>query len=144
MPGRSNLRKGSKFLEAKVLIVSLSLAVTFGFWSIFSNQDLKKTESKPPDPEDPAQQVNGQVLLPLPTLSTLVQVKTGAAAQQTSVENAQQAAPLRSVSAPEQKIVQKGVPVVEIPQPVVIVESSGGGSNSAAAPAPVTTTRSSK
>jgi hypothetical protein len=147
---RPNPRKGVKFLDTKVLIAALSLAVTLGFWNLFSNQTIQNIKKSSAENQDAAQQpqtVEQSSFPPLPTISALVDVKTETI-QQVTAQNAQQpaagSAPLRAVTAPEQKIVQKGAPVVDMGQPVVVVDSGGGNQPAGAAPAPVTTTKSSK
>ncbi len=149
---RPNSQKGVKFLDAKVLIAALSLVVTLGFWNLFSNQDLFDLKKNAPESKDPAlqpQTVDISSLPALPTLAPLVDVKAGTVQQNTAQKSAPQAgqpaatAPLRSVTAPDQKIVQNGAPIVDMGQPAVVVQS-GGGSRSGAAPAPITTTKSSK
>ena len=71
-PTRSNPRKSTKFLDAKVLIAALAILVTLGFWNLFSNPDLLAIKSVSPlvqDPPTPPQTGSGQGFPPLPTIT---------------------------------------------------------------------------
>ena len=153
---KSNSRGGSKLLDAKVFIAALAILVTLGFWNLFSNPNLLAVKTVTPQVQDPPTQQksnDGQGFPPLPTLSPLVEVTIDQpvkAASGNGPQPAGQAAPLRAVTAPDQTIVQKVKPVVEIPSAPVVV-TSGGSNHSASssgsassAPAPVTSTGSSK
>ena len=141
-------RKGPKFLDVKVFIATLALAVTIGLWNLLSMSNLQVSKANPDPLNAPAPQASGQDaqgLGPIPTLVPLVEVDTSGSLAEQPVSgggsNANQpATALRSVTAPDQTIVQKAKPVFEQPQVVVVSGGSGGGSGGAA----TVTTRSSK
>ncbi len=127
-------RKGIKFLDAKVLIATLSLAITIGLWNLFSIDAVKAEQIDPPAlasdlPDGAASQ--SQELPPLPTIVPLVELQElPAPAINAPVSQAQAnpalAAPtgkLRSVAAPPVTIVQKNKPLVDAP----VVGGGGGG-----------------
>jgi hypothetical protein len=143
-PTRPSQKKPVKFLDAKVLIATLSLASTVGMWNMFSHSALKADQNKvdpttTPPPQPPAEGLDG--LAPLPTLIPLVNVTTQQEVNtaQTAQQPAGQMPALRSVTAPTQVIVQKVKPVFD--QPAAVVSGGGGGGGSSRS---VTTTKSSR
>lgn len=151
-PTRANQPKGPKFLDAKVSIAALSIAVTAGLWNLFANSAMAAEKAGPaPDEGQTAppvveSQASEAGLLPLPTLVPLVKVTSpdaGAAAPASQPAQNGAAPALRSVSAPTAVIVQKQRPLID--QPSVQVSDGGDrGNGGGSAPAPVTTTRSSR
>ncbi len=130
---RNTPKKGIKFLDAKVFIAASSIAVTVGLWNVFSHGALldqiasqKPVQAAPADPSVAA----GQGLPPLPTLVPLINV-TAAQGSQAAALPAGQSQPntsnLRSVTAPDQVIVQKVKPVFEQTGGVVVIGGGGGG-----------------
>jgi hypothetical protein len=158
-PTHNTPRKGPKFLDTKVFIAALAVAITVGFWTLFSNNAFQPVEAAPaasitqpvqPDTDE------GQDFPPLPTLVPLIDVTlpvTVNAAPVTQVQSSNQSLPqenpaqpkaktaLRAVIAPTQVIIQKG-PIVQ--QSVDTVSSSNGGSNSGGGKKSSATTKSSK
>ncbi len=168
----STPKKKTKFMDTKIFIASLAVAVTIGLWNLLSNDAVQADKAAPtpivaPPPQPPAGESQGfpprsagpQDGLPFPPLPTLVPLMD-APAQQANGQQAAGAVPapqaqgnpqsgaLRSVTAPDQAIVQKSKPVFD--QGVVTIVNGGGGGRSASAggsssaPAPVTNTGSSK
>jgi hypothetical protein len=157
-PSQNSSRKGIKFLDTKVFIAALSVAITVGFWNLFSNNAYQSVAAAPsavtqPVPDD----TNGQDYPPLPTLVPLVDVTIPVAidtapimpqAQSNnmvvSVEKQTQPkekTALRAVAVPTQKIVQKG-PIMS--QSVDTSSSSNGGGSSGGGKKSAATTKSSK
>ncbi len=149
-PPRSQPRKGPKFLEIKILIGTLAIAVTIGLWNLFSNNAFAPAKVAPsPQSATPPQPLAGvaEGFPVLPTLVPLYQVSSlpdpaGQPVGQpaAALQPAGQPAALREVAVPTQVIVQKFKPVVSggfTSQPAS--GGSGGGS-----PAPVTQTISSR
>ncbi len=146
---QSGSRKGSKFLDVKLFIAALALAVTIGLWNLISTSSFLDTQKKSDPQTAPPPQASGQDgqgFGAIPTLVPLVEVDASAVSAVSSnsspVSNntaSQPAAALRSVTAPEQTIVQKSKITVDQQAQVVVVGSSGGGGGGA-----VATTRSSK
>jgi hypothetical protein len=138
--GPTKPRKPVKFLDTKVLIVTLSTAVTIGMWNLFSHNALavEKTQTDALPPQD---SVSGETqgLAPLPTLIPLLEM-TNQQANPSMVSNQSDQgtvpASLRPVSAPSQVIVQKVKPVVDSG----ISNTTGGGGGKS----PVAKTRSSR
>jgi hypothetical protein len=138
-------RKGPKFLDAKVLIAALSVAITFGFWNLFSSNAIQANKTGPSVtltlPPQPATDTS-QDYPPLPTLVPLVEVNFEAQPQQVQapvqaggvvpvVNNAQpaagkQAVTLRSVAVPTTVVVQKNKPQIG----AVASSNTGGDSSS--------------
>jgi hypothetical protein len=127
---RTPQRKAPKFLDTKVLIAALAMAVTIGFWNIFSSGAVQAEKAAAPTPvatvPPPTTSDTAQGLPPIPTLVPLITVSSAAPQQggNLSVNKVQpniQALPLRSVSAPSLVIVQKGKPMVDA------ASSAGGG-----------------
>lgn len=141
-PQRSAPRKGSKYLDTKMMIVTLSLAITIGLWNLFSSNAVQNVQSASGSAAEAAQPPSeaGAGSPPLPTLVPLVAVDTSTANAGALVAVGQ-SAPLRAVAIPTQQIVQKHRPIVGQP---VQASSGGGGGGGSSQPAPVTTTRSSK
>ena len=144
-------RKGAKFLDVKVFIAALALAVTIGLWNLISAGNLQAAKANPDPVTAPPPQANAQDAQgfgAIPTLVPLVEVDTTAlTASQTNVSNTtasgnQPAPALRAVTAPSQTIVQKSKPVFG--QSQVVVVSGGGGSSSSGGSPAVATTKSSK
>jgi hypothetical protein len=157
-PSQVNSHKRSKFLDLKVFIGVFSMAITIGFWNLFSTNAfaLEKASPNPiinPPPQPPvgeSQDLSSQ--LAIPTLVPLVSVSS---LQPVKSAVTQQTLPLRAAAAPTQVIVQKVKPVFY--QPVQVINGGGGGgsggSSVGGAPAaaasggsasPVTTTQSSR
>jgi hypothetical protein len=149
-PNRPAPRKGSKFLDAKIFIVTLALAITIGFWNLFSNNAIQSAQSASgaaaaESGAPPADVAAGGP--PLPTLVPLVNVSVSAADQSSAASSPQvsgNSAPLRAVAVPTQQIIQKHNPLIS--QPVQASSSGGdnGGGGGGGQPAPVAQTRSSK
>lgn len=132
-PANSPNRKGIKFLEPKILIATLALAVTLGLWNLLASELYESEKPAPPAFISGAPAENQD----LPPLATLVPVvitdgQPGAAAQPA----AQQPGGLRSVAAPTVTIVQKNIPLIDAPA----APGSGGGGTSRS----VSRTRSSR
>lgn len=140
-PQRPALRKGSKYLDTKLMIVTLSLAITIGLWNLFSSNEVQNVQSASGAAAEAAQPPSeaGAGSPPLPTLVPLVEVDTSTANAGVPAAVGQ-SAPLRAVAIPTQQIVQKHKPIIGQP----VQASSGGGGGGSSQPAPVTTTRSSK
>ena len=141
-PSRPTARKPAKFLDAKIFIVTLSLAITIGFWNLFSNNAIQSAQSAPGDAAAESAQPPAYVSAggpPLPTLVPLLDVPAAdlQAASAAAPALVGQGTPLRAVAVPTQQIVQKHNPIIG--QPVQASSGGGGGSS-----APVTQTRSSK
>lgn len=133
----TNPRKPSKFIELKLLLTALSMAVTVGLWNLFSSNAVQAEKARNLPPSPPPAPVVSQDLSSLPTLVPLISVSDQpTAAGDNPAATDKPTLKLRSVSAPSQTIVQKGHPVVD--QPGVVVITSGGGSSQG-----VTSTRSS-
>ncbi len=144
---RSTPNKKTKFLDTKIFIASLAVAVTIGLWNLLSNNAVQASEVAPTPvmalpPQPPAGEAQG--FPPLPTLVPLVDAParpaTGSGQTPQVLANAQPGS-LRSVTAPDQTIVQKSKPVFD--QGMVTI-SGGRSAGSSSAPAPVTSTGSSK
>lgn len=158
-PSQANSHKRSKFLDLKTFIAVLSIAITVGFWNLFSTNAFALEKASPNPIINPPQQPpvgESQDLssqLAIPTLVPLVSVSS---LQPAKSATTQQTLPLRAAAAPTQVIVQKVKPVFY--QPVQVINGGGGGGSaggsgggvSAAAAAnggaasPVTTTQSSR
>lgn len=142
---RAPQRKGIKFLDAKVFIAALSVAVTAGLWNLFSINAVQAElqETGPEDaypPETPM--VETQDMPALPTLVPLVKVEPQPVDSPAvlALDNKPNNPPgLRSVTAPTQVVVQKVKPVFDQPQQVV---DNGGRSGKSGRSA--TRTRSSR
>ena len=149
-PTRPTPRKGAKFLDAKILIVTLSLAITIGFWNLFSNHAIQSAQSASGDNSAESAQPPANVSAggpPLPTLVPLVDVTipdtNGAMAA--PVQGGVQAAPLRAVAVPTLEIVQKHNPIVgQAVQASSGNNGGGGGGGGGGGQPPVTSTHSSK
>ena len=160
-PSHNTPRKGPKFLDTKVFIAAMSVAITVGFWNLFSNNAFQSVIAAPAAavtlPVQPAAG-EGQGFPPLPTLVPLIDVPSPITVNTAPITQAQssdqvilqvdQAQPkrktaLRAVTAPTQIIIQKG-PIVQ--QSVDTVGSSNSNSNSEGGgkSSPVATTKSSK
>jgi hypothetical protein len=158
-PTHNTPRRGPKFLDTKVFIAALAVAITVGFWTLFSNNAFQPVEAAPSaaitQPVQP-ETGEGQDFPPLPTLVPLIDVTlpvTVNAEPVTQVKSSNQAVSqenptqpnaktsLRAVTAPTQVIIQKG-PIVQ--QSVDTVSSSNGGSNSGGGKKSSATTKSSK
>lgn len=144
---RPTPRKSSKFMDAKIFIAALTLAVTIGFWNLFSGSAYQADKAALPNgvitppPQPPPD--TAQDLPPIPTLVPLVVVDQPVAVQAGKIETASAApvlpaAPLRSVAVPTVVIVQKNAPVINSGQ-----TASGGGGGGGKSKG-VTTTRSSR
>jgi hypothetical protein len=132
-------RKPVKLLDTKVLIVTLSTAITIGMWNVFSHNalEIEKTQANALPPQDPVNSET-QDMAPLPTLVPLLDASARNANPGTVVQQDQVAQPtsLRSVNAPSQVVVQKVKPIVESG----ITNTTGGGGGKD----PVARTRSSR
>ena len=144
-PSHNAPRKGPKFLDTKVLIAALAVAITVGFWNLFSNNAFQSVIAAPAAavtlPVQPAAG-EGQDFPPLPTLVPLIDVTTPITVNTRPITQAQSSnqmvsqvdpaqpkskTALRAVIAPTQIIIQKG-PVMQ--QSVDTVGSSDSNSNS--------------
>lgn len=127
-PNRPTPRKGAKFLGAKTMIATLSLAIVLGLWNVFSagamRADLAPADpTTTPPPDSPG-------LAPLPTLVPLVDVSgslasapaQGALAQDPAGQTTDASAPLRSVTAPQ----SGGTVIVQKFKPSIASFDSGG------------------
>jgi hypothetical protein len=139
---RTPQNRGPKFLDAKVLIAVLSLAVIIGIWSMLANnafgldQLAFKSTAAQPQPESGLPTL--VALVPLATLAVNPPGDT-APVNQTQPDTAGQL-PLRVVAVPTPVIVQKNAPQISGGVPVVSPDGGGGGGGSKA----VTSTKSSR
>lgn len=127
-------------MDAKIFIAVSSLAVTIGLWNVLSNRAF--TDQKPVQAAAGTSPVTASVEEDLPPIPTLVPLADSAGFQpqaNTAAQASQNPGGLRSVTAPNEQIVQKNKIVVDIQSPA----SSSGGSRSSSGPAPVTKTRAS-
>ncbi len=152
-PTRNIPNKKIKFLDTKIFIASLAVASTIGLWNLLSNNAVQADKLSPTPivtlpPQPPAYDAQG--VPPLPTLIPLVegplpQAAGSAQPAQLQVQQNAQIGSLRSVTAPDQTIVQKSKPVFE--QGVVTIVNGGGGGGGRSAggspSAPAATTSSS-
>ncbi len=153
-------RKGQrpKFIEAKYLITALALAITVGFWDIFSIESYVSEESSPSaeitlPPQTPSTAADN--LPPLPTLFPLVDVTnsqltdTSGGKNTLPVENLLPAQPqpttqLRVVGVPTQTIVQKQKPLFGDQMVSSQNSDNGSGSNSSKGKKSKSTSKSSR
>lgn len=142
-PANLRRRKTLKFLDIKVLISTLSVAVIIGLWNLFANNGFAIAKAAPkvigaPSPE-PLPGSSGD-LPPLPTITPLLVISSlpadSAAVSSNSPAIGQAPAALREVTAPTQVIVQKFKPIV--------AQQVGSGSITGGSASPVTVTRSSR
>lgn len=140
---RPSQRKAVKFLDAKIFIAAMSVAVTAGLWNLFSvnavqaDQAIMDTDSGPP-PEPPL--IESQDLHALPTLVPLVKVEIPQPGSLTAAPRSPASnSSLRSVTAPTPVVVQKFKPMIDQPQPVVVDNGRSGKSTKS-----VTRTRTSR
>jgi len=147
-PNRPTPRKGQKFLDAKVFIVTLSLAITIGLWNLFSNNAIQTVQSAPGDMAAESSQPNAAAgSPPLPTLVPLLEVNVSERNSAAAAGQPGQSTALRAVAVPTVQIVQKHAPIVgQTGQSVQASDNGGGGGGGGGGsqPAPVTSTRSSK
>ena len=153
-PTHNNQSQKPRFIETKYLITVLAVAVTVGFWNLFSINAYSDEKSSPSvvvtlPPQPPT--VGADILPPLPTLVPLVdvtipQLTSGSQAINTSqpggdqapvvdnsVDQPLQATPLRVVGIPTEVIVQKKKPVYgnqSVSASSTTNNSSNNGSNS--------------
>ncbi|MDR3572443.1 MAG: hypothetical protein P4L50_01160 [Anaerolineaceae bacterium] len=127
---QNNKHKAPRFIDIKLFIAAMTLAVTIGLWNLLSNNLFDADKLAPTavvdvpsqPPPDAAQDV--PPLPPLPTLVPVMQIdlsKNNTLAPANSVQPASssiQPAQLRSVAVPTQTIVQ---------QSMIVVGSGGGG-----------------
>jgi hypothetical protein len=130
---RNNKNKTPKFMDMKLFIAALTLAITIGLWNLLSNKLVQADKLAPTAVVNlPAQPPAGvaQDLPPIPTLVSVLQIDTSkisAIAPANSVQpvsSSVQSAPLRSVAIPTQTFVQQNAPIVQ----QAVVNVSGGGS----------------
>jgi hypothetical protein len=161
-----------KFIDIKLLIAALAVAVTIGFWNLLSNNAYAAEKSSPSvvitlPPQPPS--VAADNLPPLPTLVPLVDISipqaglasdavnlSQPAGQAPAVDNSavepQPSTQLRVVGVPTQVIVQKAKPVfgdvmsasTTTDQSSGSSNSSGGGGSSKSSKSSSSTTKSSK
>ena len=127
----NNKHKGPKFLDMKLFIAAMTLAITIGLWNLLSNNLLQADRSAPTATVEAPAQPPANVAQdppPLPTLVPLLEVdlsKTSAIVPANnpvqSVSGSVQTTQLRSVAIPTPMIVQQGV---------IQVGSGGGGGGS--------------
>jgi hypothetical protein len=124
---QSNHSKKTKFFDIKILIAALAVAVTVGFWNLFSSSAFTSEKTSPSvvvtlPPQPPS--VAADNLPPLPTLVPLVDVtipQLAPGSQTINVSQPDNQAPaaaqsqpstqLRVVGIPTQVVVQKKKPV---------------------------------
>ena len=144
---RNNKHKAPKFLEVKLFIATMTIAVTMGLWNLLSNNAIQINKlTGDAAAAIPAQPPTGLVLdlPPMPTLVPVINIempKTSALVPADPVQpanNTAQTTQLRSVAIPTQTIIQQNAPVV---QSSVVIVSGGSGTKKSA---PVTATHSSK
>ncbi len=143
-PGKTTPTKKIKFLDTKVFIATLSIAVTLGLWNLFSNEAVQAEKVSPTavvnvPPQTPANAAQGYP--PLPTLVPLAEISTQQLADGQTTNQGQesdQTNGLRAVAVPTLTIVQKSKPVFEQSGGVTVISVRGGGGGGS-----VTTTRSS-
>ena len=157
-PSHNTPLKGPKFLDTKVFIAALAVAITVGFWNLFSNNAFQPAVAAPTAITLPIQPEtgNGQDFPPLPTLVPLIDVSSSIAVDAAPIPQGQSSnqvvaqekpaqpkakTALRSVTVPTQVIIQKG-PIVQ--QSVDTVSSSNGGGNSGGKKSSATTKSSKK
>jgi hypothetical protein len=146
-PTRNTPNKKVKFLDMKVFIATLAFAIAVGLWNLLSNNAVQADKAAPPavvtlPPQTPAGEAQG--FPPLPTLVPLIDVSSSqpvSAPQTSQLQAGVQTGSLRSVTAPDQTIVQKVKP--QFDQAVVTISGGGGGGGGSSRPAPVTSTSSS-
>jgi hypothetical protein len=152
---RNNKHKAPRFLDMKLFIAALTVAITLGLWNLFSNNAVQADKLAPTVAVDlPAQPpVNvGQDLPPMPTLVPVLKVDTSSTNVQAPANPVQpsgssvQPGQLRSVAVPTQTIIQRSAPVVQSAVVVVSGGTSGGsgGGGGGGGSAPVTSTHSSR
>lgn len=135
MPATS--KQSTKFVEAKLLIAVLSLAVVVGLWALLANNAFGMTQFASAQAQD---------LSGIPTLVPLVALPSGPS-DELLVSDGQSAGgstalQLRSVTAPgETTVIQKGAPQVGS---AVAQTGGGGGGSSRRSSRSTTTTRSSR
>jgi len=144
-PTRNTPNKKAKFVDTKIFIASLSVAVTIGLWNLLANNAVQAEKAAPTVVETQPTQTNAveaQGFPPLPTLVPLVDLslpQSGSSSVMNQTQPNLQPNALRSVTAPDQVIVQKVKPVID--QPVVTISNGGGHSSKSGS---VTTTSSSR
>jgi hypothetical protein len=128
---QDNKNEKPKFYDTKLLIAAVAVAVTVGFWNLFSNNAYTADKSSPSvvvtlPPQAPS--VAADILPPLPTLVPLIDVTIPQVAPASDAVNVsqpdnqipapdnmavqpQQSSPLRVVGVPTLVIVQKQKPV---------------------------------
>ncbi len=149
-PTRNAPNKKAKFIDTKIFIASLGVAVTVGLWNLLSNNAVQANKpSQTVVATQPAQTnaVDAQGFPPLPTLVPLIDISSprlSGSSQANQTQAIPQVNSLRSVTAPDQVIVQKVKPVID--QPVVTINGGGGhgGGGGGSSSGSVTTTSSSR
>ena len=129
-PSHNSPRKGPKFLDTKVFIAALAVAITVGLWNLFSYNAFQPVAAAPGAAVTlPIQPETGesQDFPTIPTLVPLVDIKSPVSVNAvpiTQVQSSNQAVSqesqsqrkakpaLRSVTVPTQVIIQKG-PVIQ-------------------------------
>jgi hypothetical protein len=134
-PSRSQSpRKGPKFLDVKLLIAAIALAVTLGLWNLLSSNAAQvDTAAQVAAAPPPTTTDIPQDLPPLPTLVALMPISSLQASKSAPAPQADAASPtaeLRVVTASTQAIVQKFTPVIDQPASVASSGSKGGGGGS--------------
>jgi len=146
----NNKSEKPKFVDTKILIAALAVAVTVGFWNLFSNNAYSAEKSSPSvvvtlPPQPPS--VAADNLPPLPTLVPLVDVTIPQVAPASEAVNVSQpdsqvpgtdnaaaqpqpGAPLRIVGIPTLAIVQQKKPVFGNQASSANVTDSSSSSNS--------------
>jgi len=158
----NNKSEKHKFVDTKILIGALAIAVTVGFWNLFSNGAYAADKSSPSVvvtllPQPPS--VAADNLPPLPTLVSLVdvtipQVAPGSTAMNVSQPDnqvpaanssaLQQSNTLRVVGIPTQVIIQKQKPVFgEQISAIQTTDNSSGSSNNSSSKKSKSKTKSS-
>jgi hypothetical protein len=150
-PIRTPKRKKPKFVGIKILILTLSGAITIGFWNLLSSNAFMAT-TPPAVVTIPAQPPanTAQDLPPIPTLMPLVKVSELQSSAVTvpadlpQTAPVDQAVPLRVIDAPTIVVVQKSKPVVGAQASTVSNTSGGGGGGGKSSSKSSSTTKSSK
>ncbi len=153
---RKNPHKGIKFLDAKMMIASLSIAVTVGVWNLLANNAMLASQAAPNPTTSPPPDMPSGATDDLPALPTLIPLVTVApmrvnqpALIGSDANTAQDLSQpvttgLKEVTAPTQVVVQKYKPVFDQPVLGNGGGGGGGGSHSSGGSKAVTTTKSSR
>lgn len=143
-PVKGTPNKKIKFMDTKVFIATLSIAVTLGLWNVFSTEAAQADKVSPAVVDNVPAQPPANAAQGFPPLPTLVPLADVSAQQipagQTDIQTqgSVQSGGLRAVAVPTVTIIQKSIPVFD-QGGVTTVVSGGGGRKSS-----TTKTRSSR